>query len=270
MGDGNRYMGKRIIQDDSRKTKAQLLDKVQELREQVGMLESIVSKHAGVEREHQATKKKLKVLFEQSGTCCMILDPNTSDGIPVIVDANKAACETHGYTRAEFIGRPITDVDNEVGRRKCIERTQQMLSGKPLRIENTHIRKNGTMFSVAVYANQVEIEGELPLIITSEHDITDRKCLEEELREKSRIEGIYDMVVTYNHEMNQPLTVILGGAQMMLQHAEEGSEIHGDAKLVEEASLMLSNIVQKISNLRKTRSIRTKEYQPGVNMIDID
>ena len=111
-----------------------------------------------------------KAIFEQSSTICMILDPNTPDGIPVILDANRAAYEAHGYTRAEFIGRPIADVDDEEGKRMCLERTQQMLSGKPLRVENTHVRKDGTTFPVAVYANRVDIEGRLPLIFTTEHD----------------------------------------------------------------------------------------------------
>jgi len=134
-----------------------------------------------MKKELQAAKLKLKILFEQSGTGWMILDPNTSDGIPVIVDANKAAWELHGYTRDDFIGRPVADIDDEEGKRMCLERTQQILSGEPLQIENTHIRKDGTLFPVAVYANRVDIEGELPLIITSEHDITERKEEEKEL-----------------------------------------------------------------------------------------
>ncbi len=82
--------------------------------------------------------------------------------------------------------------------------------------------------------------------------------------------NIYDMVVTYNHEMNQPLMVILGGVRMMLLHAEEKSEIHSDAKVIEEASVVLSDIVQRIADLRKTRDIKTKEYLSGINMIDLD
>jgi PAS domain S-box-containing protein len=139
-----------------------------------------------MKKEFQAAKLKLKVLFEQSGTGWMILDPNTSDGIPVIVDANKAAWELHGYTRDDFIGRPVADIDDEEGKRMCLERTQQILSGEPLQIENTHVRKDGTFFPVAVYANRVDIEGELPLIITSEHDITQRKKKEKKLSELTK------------------------------------------------------------------------------------
>jgi hypothetical protein len=103
-----------------------------------------------------------------------------------------------------------------------------------------------------------------------EKQIILRQRMEEEMKERSRLEGIYDMVVTCNHEMNQPLTAILCGAQMMLLHAEDGSEMSRDAKLVEEAGLALSDIIQKIADLRKTTDVRTKEYLSGVDMIDID
>jgi PAS domain S-box-containing protein len=153
----------------------------------------------------QTAQLKLKVLFEQSGTSWMILDPNTPDGIPVIIDANKAAWEVHGYTRDDFIGRPVTDIDDEEGKRMCLERTQLILSGEPLRIENTHIRKDGTLFPVAVYANRVDIEGELPLIITSEHDITDRKTAEKELsklREFQKSIGVQFLKTHSNQSSN--------------------------------------------------------------------
>ncbi len=134
----------------------------------------------------QATEQRFKALFEQSGALCMILDPNTSDGIPVIVDANTAACEAHGYTYEEFIGRTVVDIDGREGKRKCRERTQLILSGRTLRQENIHVRKDGTRFPVAICANRVEVEGEPPLIFTTEQDITELKRTEKALLESER------------------------------------------------------------------------------------
>ena len=185
-------MDKHIIQDESQQTYEQLLVNNQNLLEQLNVLESQASNLQCVQKELKVARQKLKVIFEQSGTSLMILDPNTSDGIPVIVDANKVACELHGYTRAEFIGKPIDDIDDEDGKRMCLERTQQMLHGESLNIENTHIRKDGTTFPVAIYANLVEVEGELPLIITTEHDITERIRLEKKNKELLKSETMHN------------------------------------------------------------------------------
>ena len=127
----------------------------------------------------RASEKRFRALFEQAGDYCMILDPNTEDGIPIIVDANKAAYELHGYTREEFIGRPVADIDDDEGKKLVIKHTNMIMTGKPFLIENTHIRKDGSTFPVSVHANRIDIEGEPPLIFTTEFDISERVQAEE-------------------------------------------------------------------------------------------
>jgi|GEM_PF-710141 len=134
----------------------------------------------------QNSEEKFRALFEQSGGYCMILDPNTSDGIPLIIDANKAACTMHGYSREEFIGRPVADIDDENGKRLVKQRTAEIMTGKPFYVENTHVRKDGTTFSAAINAKRIDIEGSRPLIFTTEYDITSRKQAETQLQESEK------------------------------------------------------------------------------------
>ncbi len=127
-------------------------------------------------------EEKFRALFEQAGGYCMIIDPNTSDGIPVIVDANKAACFAHGYTKEEFVGIPVANIDDEEGKRLVKKRTSEIMTGKPFYCENVHVRKDGTSFDVAVNAKRIDIGDEPPLILTTEYDITDRKNSEETIK----------------------------------------------------------------------------------------
>lgn len=128
------------------------------------------------------SEQKFRALFEQAGGYCMILDPNTSDGIPLIVDVNDAACLAHGYTRDELIGRPVADIDDEDGKKLVLKRTAEIMTGKPFYVENQHVRKDGSTFSVAVNANRIDIGKEAPLIFTTEYDVTKRKLAEAQLR----------------------------------------------------------------------------------------
>jgi PAS domain S-box-containing protein len=128
------------------------------------------------------SENRFRALFEQSGDYCMILDPNTKDGIPIIVDANKAAYTMHGYTRDEFIGRPVADIDNIAGKQEVEERTKLIMTGKPFYVENIHVRKDGSTFSAAVRASRIDFKDEPSLIFTTEYDITDRKQGEEDLK----------------------------------------------------------------------------------------
>ncbi len=127
------------------------------------------------------SEERFRALFEQSGGYCMILDPNTPDGIPVIVDANTLACTMHGYDRDEFIGRPVSDIDDESGKRLVKARTTEIMTGKPFHVETTHVRKDGTTFSVSVNAKRIDIGGEPPLIFSTEYDVTEREELHQRI-----------------------------------------------------------------------------------------
>jgi PAS domain S-box-containing protein len=146
----------------------------------VGIIQDITERKQTMEKI-RAGEKRFRALFEQAGDYCMVLDPNTADGIPVIVDANEAACAMHGYSREEFIGRPVA-MDDAEGRQNVMEHTRQIMTGKPFFSENTRVRKDGSTFCVSVHANRIDIEGEPPLIFTTEYDITERKRIEQELQ----------------------------------------------------------------------------------------
>ena len=141
-----------------------------------------ISERKRAEKELRQNEEKFRALFEQAGSYCMILVPNTDDGIPKIIDANDAACSEHGYTREEFIGRPVADIDDEEGKRQVKERTALIMTGKPFYVENMHVRKDGSTFAVAVNAQRIDIGDGPPLIFTTEYDISDRKKVEREIR----------------------------------------------------------------------------------------
>ncbi len=185
------------------------------------------SRHELYKKQEQLiqSKEMFHALFEQAGGYCMILDPNTSDGIPLIIDANKAACTAHGFTREEFIGRSVADIDDEDGKRLVKKRTAEIMTGEPFYVENIHVRKDGTTFPVAVNAKRIDIENRRSLILTTEYDITERKRAEKQLREsQDRFElameaandGLYDWNLITNEIYYSP-----GWKRMLGYQADE-------------------------------------------------
>jgi PAS domain S-box-containing protein len=141
-----------------------------------------ITEHKKNEKLIIESESKFRALFEQSGSYCMVLDPNTPDGIPVIIDANKAACDIHGYSKKEFIGKPVADIDDEEGKKLCKERTALIMTGKLFYMENTHVRKDGSTFDVAINAKRIDIGDNPPLIFTTGYDISERKQAEKEIK----------------------------------------------------------------------------------------
>ena len=93
------------------------------------------------------------------------------------------------------------------------------------------------------------------------------KKLQDKLIESERLAAIGALVVTISHEINNPLTGIIGHCQIMLMNRDKIPEefiprIESVLRLAER----IAGIVSKISNLKKAS---TKPYLGEVEMLDL-
>ena len=85
---------------------------------------------------------------------------------------------------------------------------------------------------------------------------------------KGRTEAIAQTAVTINHEINNPLTAILGNIQLLLMDKEKLNDpLINKLEVVEKSALKIKDVVQKLLKLTDPKSI---EYSNGTNMIDIN
>jgi PAS domain S-box-containing protein len=95
---------------------------------------------------------------------------------------NETACKVHGYSREEFMKLKLQDivVPERVGRLKSD--FQEMLEKGRIIIESLHRRKDGSVILVEVHSGTIESGGR-KLLLTVSRDITERKRVEEALRD---------------------------------------------------------------------------------------
>ncbi len=98
-------------------------------------------------------------------------------------------------------------------------------------------------------------------------DITERKQLEEAKNMTEKLETLNNMVVTLNHEMNQPLSIIISQADMAMQDAGKESQLYEDISLIKEEAWKITEMIKKI---RKIKEIKLTEYSDGIDMIDLN
>lgn len=85
---------------------------------------------------------------------------------------------------------------------------------------------------------------------------------------KERTEAIVQTAITINHEINNPLTAILGNIQLLLMDKEKLSDpLINKLEVVEVSALKIKDVVQKLLKLTNPKSV---EYANGTNMIDLN
>ncbi|NOY89102.1 MAG: hypothetical protein GXO93_06910 [FCB group bacterium] len=91
--------------------------------------------------------------------------------------------------------------------------------------------------------------------------------LSQELIDKERLSAILETAVTVNHEVNNPLTAILGNVQLLLLKRDDlDEELKNKLKIIEESAMKIKDVTQR---LMRMTSVRTVDYSNGTKMVDI-
>jgi formate hydrogenlyase transcriptional activator len=123
------------------------------------------------------SENRFRMLVEQAGDAFFIHDYAGN-----IIDVNKQACRTLGYTHAELLCMNIADVDIEIKNKKHVQLFWERLTpGEHVTFEGMQEKKNGQTFPVEVRLGRLDL-GSRKLLLSLTRDITDRKRDEEELK----------------------------------------------------------------------------------------
>ena len=99
-----------------------------------------------------------------------------------LIDVNRQACESLGYSREEMIGMHPRDFDAALDQASIARIGERVASGETVTFETQHRCKDGAIFPVEVRARQFQ-RGAHRFRLSLARDITERKRAEEVLRE---------------------------------------------------------------------------------------
>ena len=122
-----------------------------------------------------------------------------------------------GYSQSEVLGHTSIELKIWVDAKLRAELVAALQSGAS--VKNSEIRfrrKDGELVSVVYSAETIVVDGEKCLLAVCE-DITQRKLLEDQLRQSQKMEALALVSSGVAHDFNNILTGILGFAELLLQ-----------------------------------------------------
>ena len=169
----------------------------------------------------QESELRYKILVEEINDGYFVIQDQ------VIVFANRAFCEMHGYLPEEVLGRKFYTFLSPDSRENVIDIYKKSVLNQPSPaiFEYMRLTRNGNVFPTEIRANVVAYDGQLSNIGIC-RDITERVKMEKKVRESERMAYIGQITTSLSHEIRNPLSAVL----MNLQILEKNPKIKGNDK----------------------------------------
>ncbi|MGB2629881.1 MAG: ATP-binding protein [Candidatus Omnitrophota bacterium] len=205
-------------------------------------------------KELEKSERKYKNLFELASDIICTIDYEGK-----ITASNKKMEEVTGYKREELVGKSVGDiivyVDNANSSHNLhdISENQLMEIVVVKMITKSGKEKLGEM-SVSPIKEGAKITGMQYII----RDITERRKTEE----TQRLACLGELAASMAHEVNNPLQIISGRAQLALLKEQENKEIKDNLKTIIDQCERAKNIIQRLLMFSKP----SKGELKGVNI----
>jgi len=165
------------MREEEGKTKKQLLDELEQLREQVRLLKALENEFKVIEKELKCSERQYRQLFESAQHGIVILDADTGQ----VQSANPHLLKMLGYSHEELLGKNLWDIDAFIDTEKSRAASHELKQRDHLHYEDFPLEtRNGKRLDVEIESNVCTIN-DSRVVHCNIRDTSDRKRLEREL-----------------------------------------------------------------------------------------
>lgn len=200
----------------------------------VGTAQDITSRKA-TEEILSRSERRLQTIIDAEPACVKLISP---DGL--LLEMNRAGLEMIGVEDlSQLVGKPVIDLVHPADRARFGEAHRAAGGGSPGRLEFRILAPAGERWvdSHLVPFDMSDDAREGPsavLIVTS--DVTERKNLEDQLRQGQKMEAIGQLAGGVAHDFNNLLTAIGGYTELVLASVDRTDPRHADLVEVRKAA----------------------------------
>ncbi len=193
-----------------------------------------ITERRRAERRAAETDDRYRLLFERAHDAIYLCELPGEDGQGRILEANEPACTRLGYSRDELLRTRVLDVHPPAAHPECRRAEQALRASGALIFETLERRRDGTTLPVEVSTHLVRL-GSREVVLTVSRDLSERKRMEQQLVDATRLDAIGRLAGGVAHDFNNLLVVILSGANAILEGLPEGHPLREEAQEIADA-----------------------------------
>ncbi|MFO7783045.1 MAG: ATP-binding protein [Thermodesulfobacteriota bacterium] len=179
---------------------------------------------------------------------------------------NKAFCTFAGVEEKEILGKTDEDLFPADEAQQNVQEGREVLRRKTtISVEKELARVNKGLWLHVIRSAVLNNEGEATGILCTSRDITEIKDLQERIIRSQRMETIGQLAAGVAHEINTPLGIILGYAQLSMEDTPKETETFENLLLIEKYARICRTIISDL--LRFSKQMESVKKPIDVNVI---
>jgi PAS domain S-box-containing protein len=212
--------------------------------------------------EVKESSEKFWDLFENSRDILF-----TMDSAGTLTAVNKAAEKFSGYSKTDLVGKSVLDFLTP----EASGTAKRMLGGDGVSsrqvIEFEVIKRDGSRAFIELSARKLMKLRTASGYQVSARDMTEQKLLREKLLRAERLGAIGEIVITVRHEINNPLTTVIGNIELLIErYGGTDRDLEARLETILSNALRIAEIVKQLQAIKRDKAI---EYVKGVTMTDL-
>lgn len=213
-------------------------------------------KLAEMEKKLRESENRFRMLFN-SGTDAILVHEIENGQPRNFVEANDISCQRLGYTREEMFRMTPENIEAPDGDIDIHAIQETLLTQKHVLYEILHVTKAGKKIPVEINSHLIDLDGK-PAILSISRDITERKHLEEQLRQAHKMEAIGKLAGGVAHDFNNLLTAIMGYSELMLVKMDPDNPFRDGVKEIKKAGERAASLTQQLLAFSRKQMLKPK------------
>ncbi len=195
------------------------------------------------------SEEKYRQLLEQAHEAILVLDVSGR-----VLEANRAAEKLFDQPHQVIIGNPL---DSFIAPAQVLE-LHKLLAADPAGLTELQLPcANGRERRIEVSTARVPLAGEAIILLIA-RDITERRLLEQQLRQAQKMEVVGQLTGGVAHDFNNILTVIIGQIELISETVSRDTLLASLASSIDEAAERGAQLTQRMLAFARKQPLQAR------------